>query len=334
MSLRQPTLRFSFKLTLLSMALALLTVSTASALLPPLDDYHPSNPYWNGLESFFKAVNATSIDLRYQKIIPENSIIFIIGPSINVTYVDALRKYLLEGGVLVLMDETGIVNPILSSLGLNVSVDGGQLLDPVFYYGGWRMPKIINVVGSDLTLGVESIALNIPSILNIKDSSLKVLAYSSSFSFLDLDGDSEPSAGEPTGPFPVAATTAYGRGCIILFSDSSIFLNSIISLGDNLKLLQNIAEGRKVFVDVGVWQPTPQLAYRNIVLDVYRIFQAPEFKYSIAFTAVTLIYILTRREKPTPIVDEVDELIRKHPGWSRRLLEALKEARDKVAQHS
>ena len=331
-SLRQLMLSFSFKLTLISIALALLTVSTFSALLPPSEDYQPSNPYWNGLELFFKTTNATSINLAYDRVTPENSIIFMIGPSINLTqlHIEALRKYLLEGGTLIIMDETEAVNPILSGLGLNVSVYGYPMLDPVFYYGSWRIPKIINV---DLT-DVESIALNIPSTLNIKDSRLKILAYSSSFSFLDLDGDSEPSAGEPTGPFPIAAVTAYGRGCLIIFSDSSIFLNSIIILGNNLKLLQSITKGRRVFVDVGVWQPTPQLAYRNTVLNVYKAFSTPELKYSLAFTAVVLIYMLTHRGKPTPTMDEVNELVKKHPSWSRHLLEALKKARDKVAQRS
>jgi hypothetical protein len=318
---------------LLSAALALLTVSAASALLPPSEDYQPSNPYWNGLESFFRAVNAAFTNLAYEKVAPENSVLFVIGPSVNVTqqHVEALKEYLLEGGTLVLMDETGAANPILSYLGVNVSVDGHPMLDPVFYYGSWRMPKIINVVG-DSTSGIEGIALNLPSTLNIKGSGIAVLAYSSSFSFLDLDGNSEPSAGEPAGPFAVAATMAYGKGLLIIFSDSSIFLNSVISLGDNLKLLHSIAGGKAVFVDMGVWQSTPQLAYRNAVLGVYRAFSAPEFKYSLALATVTVIYMLTHKQKTTPSVEEVDELLRRHPDWDRRLLEALKEARDRVVQ--
>jgi hypothetical protein len=319
-----------YKPVLLGAAFALLSVSAASVLLPPSEDFQPSNPYWNGLETFFRAVNATPVDLAYDRVAPENSILIVIGPSVNVTEprIEALKEYLLGGGTLVLMDETGAVNPILSGLGLDVAVDGRPMQDPVFYYGSWRMPKITKV-GHEL--GVENIALNLPSTLDVKGPSLKVLAYSSSFSFIDLDGDSKTSPGEPTGPFAVAAMTAYGKGRIIIFSDSSIFLNSVIGLGDNLKLLHNIAGGRKVFVDAGVWQATPQLAYRNNVLAVYRAFTAPELKYSLAFAAVTVIYMLTHREGPAKGAgEEVDELVRRHPGWDRRLLEALKEARDRV----
>ena len=323
-------MRLIYRPVLLGLAFALLAVSAASVLLPPSEDLHQSNPYWNGLESFFRAVNATAVDLAYERVVPENSILFLIGPSVNVTEfrIEALKEYLLDGGTLVLMDETGAVNPILSGLGLDVAVNGSHMLDPVFYYRSWRMPKIIKVGDG---LGVGEIALNLPSTLDIKGQGPTVLAYSSSFSFLDLDGDSEHSAGEPTGPFAVAAMIAYGKGRIILFSDSSIFLNSVIGLGYNLKLLHNIAGGRKVFVDVGVWQATPQLAYRNNVLAVYRAFTAPELKYSLAFAAITVIYILTHRERPARGVgEEVDELIRRHPSWDKRLLEALKEARHKV----
>jgi hypothetical protein len=319
-----------YKPVLLGAAFALLAVSAASVLLPPSEDFQPSNPSWNGLENFFRAVNATTVDLAYERVVPENTVLFIIGPSVNVTEsrIEALKEYLIEGGTLVLMDETGAVNPILSGLGLDVAVDGRPMLDPVFYYGSWRMPKITKV-GHEL--GVENIALNLPSTLDIKGPGLKVLAYSSSFSFIDLDGDSETSPGEPTGPFAVAAMTAYGKGRIIIFSDSSIFLNSVIGLGDNLKLLHNIAGDKKVFVDAGVWQATPQLVYRNNVLAVYRAFTAPELKYSLAFAAVTVIYMLIHRERPAKGAgEEVDELIRRHPGWDRRLLEALKEARDRV----
>jgi hypothetical protein len=329
-------LKFSFRLTLLSAALALLAVSAASALLPPSEDYQPTNPYWNGLASFFTAANASPIDYPAVRTLPENTVLFIIGPSANVTEprVEALKQYLLEGGTLVLMDETGAVNPILSGLGIKVSVDGHPMLDPVFYYGSWRLPKIIKVARGDLTLGVENIALDLPSILNIKGSGVAVLAYSSSFSFLDLNGDSQPSAGEPMGPFPVAATATYGEGRLIVISDSSIFLNGVIGLGDNLKLLHNIAGEKKVYVDVGVWQATPQLAYKNTVLAVYGALTAPELKYGLALIIVTVIRMLTHKEKPTPSVEGVDELLARHPGWDRRLLEALKEARQRVVEHS
>lgn len=327
-------LRFSFKLTLISVALAVLAVSAASALLPPSGDYEPSNPCWNGLEAFTRAVNATPVDSASSPLVAENSVLFIIGPSANFTgtQVEAVKAFLQNRGTLVLMDETGAINPLLADLGLSVSVDGHYMLDPVFYYGSWKLPKIINVKGGNITSGVEAIALDLPSVLNVKDSSLKVLAYSSSFSFLDLDGDFKPSSGEPAGPFIVAAEATYGRGRILIFADSSLFLNSVLNLGDNYRLLHNIADGHKVYVDVGVWPASPQQICRNAVVDVYRVLSAPEFKYSLALATVTVIYAVMHNEKPSPTPDESDALVGRHPGWDRRLLEALKEARSRIVQ--
>lgn len=93
-----------------------------------------------------------------------------------------------------------------------------------------------------------------------------------------------------------------------------------------------MADGKAVFLDSGVLRVTPQLAYRNVVLAAYRVFSAPEVKYSLALATVTVIYMLAYTEKPVPAVDEVDELIRRHPRWDRRLLTALKDVRDKIGE--
>lgn len=313
--------------------MALLAVSIASALLPPSEDFQPSNTYWNGLEAFFRTANATAIDAAAQRVVPENSVLFVIGPSADVTQlrIEALKAYVLDGGTLVLMDEAGAINPILSALGLGIRVEGHPMLDAVFYYGSWRMPKIIDV-RDGLAPEVEEIALNLPSVLEVEGSGVKVLAYSSSFSFLDLDGDGAPSQGEPAGPFAVAVEVAYGKGRILVFSDSSLFLNGVLNLGGNLKLLEKIAAGRSVYVDAGVWQATPQLAYRNSVIAAYRVLSTPEVKYGVALVTVTVIYALAYRVRSYPKGDELEELLRRHPGWDRRLLQAMKEARDKIGE--
>jgi len=327
-----PALRFSLELLALSVASALLTVSLASALFPPTEEFHLSNPYWNGLEEFSRIAGAKALEATVDGVVPEKSVIFIVGPSINCsqTYVEALKTFVFDGGTLVLMDESGVANVLLSSFGLDVYVDGHAMLDAVFYHRSWKMPKIINVVNSSLTADVEEIALNIPSILRINDSSVKVLASSSSFSFLDLNGDFEHEDGEPFGPFPVLAEAAYGRGRIIVFSDSSLFLNSFIGLGGNRKLLENLVSGKAAFIDVSVWSTSLPLSYRKAVLRVYNVFSAPEFKSGLALLTVTVIYTLIYRRKPSQGIDEVEELLKRHPDWDKRLLEALREAREKV----
>ncbi|MCR6692786.1 MAG: DUF4350 domain-containing protein [archaeon YNP-LCB-003-016] len=324
------------KLPLIGVLTALATIALASTLLPPQEDFNPSNPYWNGLMEFTKIASPSIIDAATYKPDPKTTILFVIGPSINITEkrIEAWRRYVEDGGILVLMDETGSINHALEILNIKVRVNGHVMLDPVFYYNSWRIPKITDFRDDKLMGGIREIAMDIPSVLEVTGEvkGLKILAYSSSFSFLDLDGNGEPSKGEPSGPFPIAVEVKYGGGSIILFSDSSIFINGVIGLGDNIKLLKNIMGGRVAVIDSGVWLKTPQSQLREYVLTAYKVICTTEIKYSLILVTVILIYMLTGRVGVVEVRDEVEELMSKHPDWDRRTLEMLREARGKYEQ--
>lgn len=313
---------------------ALLALALASVLLPTQSDFDLSNPYWNGHLKLSMAVNASVLDVEVYEPDPRSTVLFVIGPSPNVTEerVHAWRRYVEDGGTLVLMDETCSINSVLEAFGLQVRVDGRYMLDTVFYHNGWRIPKIINVGESELMRNISVILMDVPSILNItgQESGLRVLAYSSSFSFLDLDGDGNPSSGEPVGPFPVAVEVTYGKGRVVLFSDSSLFINGIIELGDNLQLLRNIAGDRLVILDSGVWRRSIHSEIRSIVLFAYSFISLPEIKYSLTIAAMLAVYLLVGRPGRPKVLDEVSILVARHPGWDRRLLEMLREARSRI----
>ncbi len=322
--------KFNFNPILFSIALAMLFILIAIALLPAHEDFLVTNPYWNGLETFSKTVDLKVINIEHKMILPEKTILFLIGPSLNITrnQIETLREYVMNGGELVLMDETGIINALLSSLGLGISVDGNLMLDALFYHRGWKLPRITNIEEDKLTAEVESIVLDLPSVLRISDPRAKLIAYSSSFSFLDLNKDFKPSDDEPLGPFPVAAKVSYGKGVIMIFSDSSIFLNSIINLGDNLKLLQNMVKDRSVYLDISAWKLTPRESYRNALLSFYAILLTPEIKYGLALAMLAIIYAIRPRGKAKEM-DEIEEILKKHPDWDGNLLKLLKELRNK-----
>ncbi len=324
----------SIKLIATSVTVALIVLASASVLLPPQDDFNLSNPYWNGYTKFSREVSVSVVDVKMYKPDPKSTVVFVVGPSLNITEdrVEAWREYIEDGGILVIMDETGVANYMLELLGVQVRVDGYTMLDPVFYYNSWRIPKITNLRSGSLTDNVGEIVMDIPSILIIQDGSrgVRILAYSSSFSFLDLDGDSEPSDGEPYGPFPVAAEIQYGGGRIILFSDSSLFINGVIDLGGNLQLLKNILDGRIAILDSGVWRRTVHSLFRDTILTVYSFISLPEFKYPLTLSVLIILYMLAARGAKHMVEDEVEALIAKHPDWDRRILEALREARGRI----
>ncbi len=57
------------------------------------------------------------------------------------------------------------------------------------------------------------------------------------------------------GPFPVIVETSYGKGKIVVISDSSFLINSMIDLGDNLKLVNVLTDGRQAMLDTSHWKP-------------------------------------------------------------------------------
>ncbi|MDH5807391.1 MAG: DUF4350 domain-containing protein [Candidatus Verstraetearchaeota archaeon] len=322
-------LKSNLKLIIYAIIAALIVLALITVILPTKDDFDLANPYWNGLSEFYRLTNAFNIDIMIHNVDPESSILFIIGPSFNITKerIDLWKKYVENGGILVIMDETGFVNYALEPF--KIKIDGHKMFDTVFYYNSWRMPKIIDIRDSRFNASV--IIMNMPSILNITDynPNLKILAYSSSFSFLDLDEDGMPSSNEPTGPFPIAVELIYGKGRIIIFSDSSLFINSILNLGDNLNLLKNIIGNRLVIVDSGIWQKTPHSEFRSFILLLYNFISMPEIKYFLIITILFAIYTLINKSKIKEY-DEINYLLIKHPDWDKNLLKILKEERNRV----
>jgi hypothetical protein len=317
---------------LFSTITATITIAIASITLPPTDDFEKSNPYWNGLKILSETINASFIDATTQQLNPETTVLFIIGPSENITQqrIEYWKKYTENGGTLVIMDETGIINNALSNFNINIRINGHPLLDPVFYYNSWKLPKITDITKTSITKNITTIATNLPSALNITTThNIKILAKSSPFSFLDLKGNYEPSPENPTGPFPIAAETNYGKGQIIIFSDSDLFINSIITLANNTQLLKNIAQNKKAIIDTGVWKKSTQTTFRNTILTIYNIASTPEIKYTITILTITTIYILINKQKPQKTTDEIQEILKKHPDWDKNLLQTLKEIREK-----
>jgi hypothetical protein len=317
---------------LFSIITATITIAIASIILPPTDDFEKSNPYWNGLKILSETINASFIDATTQQLNPETTVLFIIGPSENITQqrIEYWKKYTENGGTLVIMDETGIINNALSNFNINIRINGHPLLDPVFYYNSWKLPKITDITKTSITKNITTIATNLPSALNITTThNIKILAKSSPFSFLDLKGNYEPSPENPTGPFPIAAETNYGKGQIIIFSDSDLFINSIITLANNTQLLKNIAQNKKAIIDTGVWKKSTQTTFRNTILTIYNIASTPEIKYTITILTITTIYILINKQKPQKTTDEIQEILKKHPDWDKNLLQTLKEIREK-----
>ena len=310
---------------ILGIVSALIAVAATIHLMPPTDDFSPSNPLWNGLSRACEMLNLKAIeDLRGAgNLEPSSTAILILAPSkpFSDEETGILRGFISRGGLLIIADDFGTGNELLSSLGLNLRLNGSILLDPLFKYRSRRLPKIIQMAG-ELTPEVEELILNYATI--ITGSGFRTLAASTSFSFLDLNGNSEWDAGEPQGPLPVAAEAAYGGGRVIVISDPSIMINSMIGMGGNGRFIAHLIGGRSPLLDTSHWVPSPLSRAKGVVGAALGAASIPEARYTLTALAATLIFKLEYKRVRVRM-SRLEEVLRRHPDWDRDVLSRLEE---------
>ncbi|HDD56759.1 MAG TPA: DUF4350 domain-containing protein, partial [Nitrososphaeria archaeon] len=224
--------------------LTIIAITFIIYLTPSSEDFDPSNPYWNGFSSLYKAHHPQlikgSLDERLLRN-PSNTILLIVGPEKNFTEYEAwiLRHFLEAGGRIILADDFGSGNELLRSLGADVRLNGSLLVDPLFKERSMRFPRIRNLKVS----GVDEIVFNYATIL---EGCGKPLAFSSSYSFLDLNVNGRWDKGEPKGPFIVACELDVGKGRLTVISDSSIWINSMLEMRDNRMFLERLIGDRSL----------------------------------------------------------------------------------------
>ncbi|QOJ79289.1 DUF4350 domain-containing protein [Infirmifilum lucidum] len=275
---------------LLGVGLSLAVLLLLVAFIPSTDDFSPDNPLWNGLTTFCQEFNASVVDVGNIRGLPRGVVLFIVGPSANLSTVNALelRRFVERGGVLVVADDFGSGNSILGALGASTRIRGGLLEDGVFMYRSPYLPRALaRVNGSTLEL-----YLNYASVLEPGGSGV-CLAYSSPFSCLDVDFNGVCDRGEPHGPFCVAYMEPIDSGRLVVFSDASIFINSMVNLGGNSAMIKNLVGSRSVYVLVGLWDAGTYTRARSLLLGVLGLVYGSSLRYiSVPLTGL-LMYALS-----------------------------------------
>ncbi|MEM2739204.1 MAG: DUF4350 domain-containing protein [Candidatus Bathyarchaeia archaeon] len=307
----------------LSFLAGLLVFLSVAYAMPPIDDFDPGNPFWNGLSRLCEILDAKPIDdLRILGAAdPGISVLAVVGPSkgFDGYEVEAIWRFVSSGGMLLVLDDFGYANTLLEGLNLRFRFNGSLLLDPLFMERCRIAPKIIDV-GMEGFEPVEGVRLNYATIID--GDSFDILAYSSSFSFLDLDYDLSWDRGEPLGPFPVAVSARMGSGSVVAVSDSSIFINSMLSYDGNYRLLDRLLSGRIVYLDLSHRTPSIHANLKYSLSIILSFLSIPESRY-LALTI--LVYALFKvRIGFARVRSEVEELLNRHPGWDRSILERVR----------
>ena len=266
---------------------------------PVAIDFNVYNPFWNGYDKLTRILNATLVNGDYDTILPVKPegymLILIPYKPLTVDDLNAILRFVGNGGVLLLMDDFGYGNMVLEAMNAPLRFKRGVLIDPLYYYKCTRIVRIRSFYG--VLTGLSEVYLNYASVLEVRDESrVRVLALSSYFSFLDEDFDGVYDPGELYGPLVVAAEFSYGRGRVIVISDPSIGINIMLDYGDNLKLLLKLCSGFNILVDQ---KYTPKnlhtLAKESVISILSLISRKPILTPLILIVAVSISYLIGRR---------------------------------------
>jgi len=249
-------------------------LAVAVWFLPPSDDFGIDNPFWNGTEHTRSIVPFSAVSSLFDLPSAPGESTLILIPYVKFTppELNEVSRFVNRGGTLVLADDYGFGNQVLEYLGLKARFSGQNLLDPLMNYKNQWFPRIYHVAPSPITSNSDNLIFNhATALLNVDTDA--ALAWSSSTSFLDLNGNERWDNGEPTGPLPVISQHNLGSGKIILVADPSILINSMENKGKNDNFLQNIASTAKsgLLIDLS-HLPTSNLRQTKSLLATIRDF--------------------------------------------------------------
>lgn len=236
--------KLSLMITLVAVMLAVLVWC-----YPTNSDFKSENPSWNGARDFidnFRVSPLTSLDVLSDAS-QESTLLVIPYMEFTTSDLKILENYVSSGGKLVVLDDYGFGNDVLEHLKSETRFTGNQLLDTLFNYENENFPKIVNFVSESATTEIGNLVFNhATSLENVPQDN--IIAWSSYFSFLDENQNGGYDEGEPEGPFPVIANFQMGKGELVLVSDPSILINSMLEMDDNRQFLENIVGGQ-IFLD-------------------------------------------------------------------------------------
>ena len=106
-----------------------------------------------------------------------------------------------------------------------------------------------------------------------------------------------------------------------------MFINGMLSSGDNLVVLGSLIRG-SVAIDEAHSIPSTLTVMRDYLVQVYAVLSITEVKYSLVGLGLVLSFKVKWDEPVADKVDEVEETVKRHPDWSRELVQHVEELRE------
>jgi hypothetical protein len=279
------------------MAGALFVTTLVLWIYPSTTDFANSNTRWNGMSDASRGFHIRPLtDVGGFPSENRGTVIFVI-PSLppQPSHLQAIRRFVEGGGVLILLDNFGSGNDVLIALGSAIRFSGRLLADPLFNMKNSRLPRILDFAPSPITVGIEELVFNHATVLTGINSS-QAAATSSPVSYLALNPTGQRDEGASRGPFPVLALEPHKEGYVVAVSDSSILINSMLPQGDNRRLVRNAVglagADARIFLDDTLLPQGPLDATKHALADTSRLLTGPAAALALAVAALVLPAVL------------------------------------------
>jgi hypothetical protein len=277
----------------ITVVITLLVSLVCISFFPSIQDFMEYNTIWNGIRHSLKKLNASVIDSSQglTKLDTRSVLISIPYLQYNNDELERLKTFVDGGGTLMVMDDYGYGNHVLEYLNIDCRFSGSPLLDPLFCYKNQWFPKITDF-SPFVRKDVQLVVLNHATAL-VNTENIEVIAWSSSSSLLDQNGNESWDQGELKGPFPVAAKVHVGKGSITLVSDPSILINSMLGRDDNLQFIRNLldseATGGQILLDTSHLVKKPMDITKSNLTNIKNVLSQP---YAV-LVILSLLFIFT-----------------------------------------
>src|SRR5712692_10341739 len=146
---------------------ALFVVALVLWIYPSTTDFATSNTHWNGMSVVSREFHIRPLtDVGGFPSESRGTVLLMI-PSrpAQPMHLEAIRRFVEGGGVLILLDNVGSGNDVLRVLGSAIRFSGRLLADPLFNMKNSRLPRILELAPSPLTVGVDELVFNHATVL-------------------------------------------------------------------------------------------------------------------------------------------------------------------------
>lgn len=248
--------------TILTISIALLGLCMVAPVISTTADFSIFNSGWNGtsrlavstytagkfaptfvVQSTGTDLEVLQMELREFELDSDKSALVIIGPTEEYTQAEGeyVGNFVRAGGILLLADDFGTGNTLLSHMGAACRFSNNLIIDLAFQKSA-EFPVCFDLEEDPLTSNVTSLLLNYPSSVSLNLSVAEGIAWTSVASWMDENEDRMQDWGELRGPFCVLARESMGNGTLILLSDPSVLINGMREHMSNDVFAENLVE--------------------------------------------------------------------------------------------